>query len=388
MSLEVAAAVSEHPVPAHAVGSCLGELLEAGGPGPVALVIAVTEPLVGALDDVVAAARRLLGPEVLLAVTVEGVIGGAREVDRSVAVMMFAAWDHRGGEVPIRPVRLTTRRSPDGPRTDGLDELRGATGTLVLFTDPFSVDADALLEDLALVAPGLVVVGGELSAARHGGGNRLVLDAATWHDGAVGLLFGVEQASTPLLSFAGRAIGPSVTVTDVSPPGPTDDVTVLAGLGGRPARECLDELLAALAPELASLAVDGLFVGLVRRPSGEVPVERFALLGGDADTGGLVVGGRVPTGSTVRFEVRDPSVVEPELVTQAMSASSHGAGSFVVLSALRGARFHGRPDAEAGAVVEAVGPAPVAGVVVGREFVPVAGRSRRRSSSLVVLPVG
>ena len=211
MGLHVASAVSEHPIPAHAVGACLGEVLEAGGPGPVAVVVAVTEALVGALEDVVGATRQLLGPEALLAVTVSGVLGGAREVDGRGAVMMFAVWDPDGHGPPVRPVRLASAATPGDSRlggsdVDGLDGLRGAEGTLVLFSDPFSVAGAALLDDLQLVAPALRVVGGELSAARHAGGNRLVLDASAWTDGAVGLWFGPDAAPLPLLSRAARGL--------------------------------------------------------------------------------------------------------------------------------------------------------------------------------------
>ena len=312
MALEVRAAVSEHPIPAHAVGTCLGELLEAGGPGPVAVVVAVTEALIGALEDVVSATRQLLGPEALLAVTVGGVVGGAREVDVGGAVMMFGVWDTEGRGAPVRAVRLATRSTPEGVRTDGLEALRGAEGTLVLFADPFSVDGVGLLGDLDLVAPALRVVGGELSAARFAGGNRLVLDGATWTDGAVGLLLGAGAADEPLISRAVRRVGPAMTVTAVS--GTVgDDVTIVTGLAGRPARERLDEVLEALTLEDRSLAAGGVYLGVAadrhddrHDGGGEAASDQLPVLGMDAASGGLAVGGAVDVGGAVRFEVARP----------------------------------------------------------------------------------
>ena len=390
MGLHVAAAVSEHPIPAHAVGACLGEVLEAGGPGPVAVVVAVTEALVGALEDVVGATRQLLGPEALLAVTVSGVLGGAREVDGRGAVMMFALWDHEGRSAPVRPVRFGARTG-DGSMPAELDVLRGAEGTLVLFCDPFSVDAGELLDELRAVAPAVRVVGGELSAARHSGGNRLVLDATTWTDGAVGLLLGPLDAPPPLLSRAARGLGAPMTVTEVAPAAGGDDVTVVTGLAGRPARTRLDEVLEGLSPEDRTLAAAGLYLGdaPAEGDHGAEPAEQRSLLGVDADSGGLAFAGVIEVGAAVRFEVRDPAAVEPELLAQVAAGTAAGAsGAFAVLSASRGARFHGHSDGDAAAVAEAMDPRPVAGVVVGAEFTPLGGRNRRLTSSLVVQPIG
>ena len=382
MGLHVASAVSEHPIPAHGVGACLGDLLEAGGPGPAAVVVAVTEALAGALDDVVDATRRVLGPEALVAVTVGGVVGGAREVTDRAAVMMFAVWDHTGGVTPLRTVRLSTRPSPDGVVTDGLDALRHAVGTLVLFADPFGTDSDGLLADLATVAPDLRVVGGLLSAARQPGGNRLVLDGAAWTDGAVGVLLPPDVVGPALVSQASRAIGPTLTVTAVADAASPDGTSVLTELAGRPARAQLDELLAGLDPELRTLAGPGLFVGRVDADQ----LEQLMLLGGDIGTGGLAVAGTVEVGDAVRFEVRDPTVVEPELLEQSHRAAG-ATGGFVVMSARRGVRFHGRVDADAEAAADALGPVPLAGVVLGGEFAPIAARNRHLTASVVVLPL-
>lgn len=395
MTFDVAAAVSEHPIPAHAVGACVGDLLEAGGPGPVAVVVAVTEALAGALEDVVAATRQLLGPEALVAVTVGGVVGGAREIDDVGAVMMFALWDRDGHAGPVRAVRLTSRSTPEGHRTDGLEALRGAVGTLLVFTDPFSVDDVALLEDLDVVAPALRVVGGGLTAARYAGGNRLVLDASTWTDGAVGLHFGDGDGDgdgnvAPLISRAARAISATMTVTAVADGSPTREMTVVTELAGRPARAQLDRVLAHLDAELVGLATSGVFLGSVQADGDGDPagaqVEQLALLGGDVGTGGLAVGGVVPVGASVRFEVRDPAVVEAELVDQALASATDATGAFVVVGATRGMRFHGVADADASAAAEAMGSRALAGVVLGGEFAPVAGRNRRLTSSVVVVP--
>ncbi|MDQ2677622.1 MAG: FIST C-terminal domain-containing protein, partial [Actinomycetota bacterium] len=189
-----------------------------------------------------------------------------------------------------------------------------------------------------------------------------------------------------------------MTVTEVSGPVGTD-VTVVTGLAGRPARTRLDEVLGALTPEELTLAGAGVYLGVARdghegrdvfdeETGGSGASDQLPVLGMDAASGGLAVGGAVDVGGAVRFEVRDPSAVEPELIGQAATGAVHATGAFVVMSATRGERFHGRSDVDAGAVAEAMDARPVAGVVVGAEFVPLGGRNRRVTSSLVVQPVG
>ena len=72
----------------------------------------------------------------------------------------------------------------------------------------------------------------------------------------------------------------------------------------------------------------------------------------------------------------------------AAGTAAGASGAFAVLSASRGARFHGHSDGDAAAVAEAMDPRPVAGVVVGAEFTPLGGRNRRLTSTLVVQPIG
>ena len=88
--MRTAAALSTHPLATHAVGECVGQLLEEGGPSPDLLVLGVTDPNLGALEDIVGAIRRLLDPAVLIGASAESVLGGAKEAERIGAVTMFA----------------------------------------------------------------------------------------------------------------------------------------------------------------------------------------------------------------------------------------------------------------------------------------------------------
>ena len=86
-----AAALSEHPLPTHATGEVVGQVLETLGAEPDLAVVFVTAPLAGALEDIAAAdprhpqsghaGRRHRGVGA----------GGDREVEEQSAVSLFAA---------------------------------------------------------------------------------------------------------------------------------------------------------------------------------------------------------------------------------------------------------------------------------------------------------
>ena len=61
-----AAALSEHPVTAHATGEVIGQVLEAGVTEPDLALLFVTPPHGGALEDAAAAVQATLRPRVLL----------------------------------------------------------------------------------------------------------------------------------------------------------------------------------------------------------------------------------------------------------------------------------------------------------------------------------
>ena len=362
----VAAELSEHPLATHAVGECVGQLLEVGGTGPDLLTIFVTGPQLGALEDVVRATRELLRPRTLLATTAVSVLGGSREVEEHAAVTMGAAWF----DAPVTPVRVRSAPGADGPSLVGLDGLAGAAGTLVLLADPFTVPVEPVVEHLGRIAPDLAVVGGCASAARGPGGNRVVLDGALHGDGAVGALLDPAVPVTTVVSQGCRPIGEPLTVTRA-------ERNVLFELGGRPALERLMSVIEGLDEHERSLAAEGLHVGRVideqRDEFGRGDFLVRGVLGGDREAGAVAVGDEVPVGATVQFQVRDAASADEDLreLTEGRSA----AGALVFTCNGRGARFFGAPDHDATVVSESLEGAAVTGMFCAGELGPVGGRN-------------
>lgn len=372
--LRVAAALSEHPLATHAVGECVGHLLERVGPAPDLLVVAVTPPLLGALDDVAGAARGLLHPAVTLGVGAASVLGGPREVEGRAAVTMFAVAADDLAPV-ARPVRLEALFD--------LDELRGLSGTLLLFADPLALRFEELVERVAATAPDLLVVGGTATGAQHAGGNRLVLDGAVYPDGVVGALLPPTVPVRAVVSQGCRPVGPTFTVTGATG-------RVLTSLAGAPALDRLDEVRASLVGEIAMPSREDLLLGrvvdehLLDVGRGDLLVRRVRAV--DAAEATVTVDGQVALGDVVQFLVRDAATASDDL--RELVGGESAAGAFLLTSVARGLRLFGEADHDAGIVEDALDGAPLAGVFCGAEAGPVGGTSFAHTSSATVVLFG
>lgn len=370
--MHTAAALSEHPLATHAVGECVGHLLDVGGGHePDLVAVFATSPHVGALEDIVGAVRELVSPRTLIGASAESVLAGRREVEDHAAITMFALWSMPADPMDRpRPVRIDVSPRYDGPEIGGVEALRGATGTLLVLADPFTCPVDRLIGELAGAAPELAVIGGLASSARQPGGNRLVLDGGIHADGAVAVHLPASIEVTSVVSQGCRPIGSPVTVT-------RSERNMLQELAGQPAFELLSDLLHDLSPEDQQLAAQGLHVGRVvdeYRPEftrGDFLIR--AVLGGDRAAGAVAVGDEIEVGATVQFQVRDAATADEDL--EELMRGRRADGALVFTCNGRGSRLFAEPDHDAEAVSEALGDAPVAGMFCAGELGPVGARN-------------
>lgn len=378
--------MSEHPVPAHAVGETAGAVLEQlDGDDPDLLVCFVSPHFVGAFDDLAHALRNLLEPRVLLGATAVSIIGGAREVEHSPAVSLFAACLP---ESTLTPVALEVADTPDGSAVVGWPDLDGTPGTLLLLADPFSFPVDGLLQRLADDRPGLTVVGGLASAGSHAGGNRLLLDTGgaamaspdparapstgpcgVREHGAVGVF--LDQVPVRAVVSQGcRPIGRPLVVT-------RSERSFVEELAGAPALERLREVAGDATVEERELLSSGLHLGIVvdehRHDFGRGDFLVRNVLGADRATGAIAVGMRVDVGQTVQFHVRDAAAADEDL--RELLTGQRAAGALLFTCNGRGERLFGTPDHDAGVVEALLGPIPAAGAFCAGEIGPVGGRN-------------
>ena len=371
-----AAALSEHPVTAYAIGEACGQVLERVGTHPDLAVVFVTLAHAGALEDVVATVEEVLHPSVVMGAASDSIIGTGREVEGGPGVSL---WAGRFG--PVLPVRIDTGGAlqPGGALRPG--DVPFAPTALVLVGDPFSVPVDDVLEAVALAHPGLPVVGGMASGARGPGGTRLALDGRIHTDGAVGVLIGPGAEAVPVVSQGCRPIGRPFVVTD-------GGGNIIRELAGRPALERLDELASGLSPdEVRAVNSGGLHLGRVvdERKADFGPGDFLVrqVLGGDRQSGAIAVNDEVEVGTTVQFHVRDAEGAHEELDGLLGGRSAEAALLFTCNG--RGRNLFGVPDHDAELLAERIGAIPTAGLFAAGELGPVAGQNRLHSYTASVL---
>jgi small ligand-binding sensory domain FIST len=362
-----ASALSEHPVTSLATGEVIGSVLEAIGDRPDLVVLTVTRPHLGALEDVVAAVDSVLHPLAMIGCAAESVVGTGREVEDTPSISLWAA---QVG--PLVPVALrATRLAGDGWHFTGWPpSLAFGPGALLLIADPFTFPADAFVAWLAGVAPGLRVVGGNASGGASPGGNRLVTGSRTLNEGAVGVVIGGGVEVETVVSQGARPYGQLLTVTAA-------DRNIVREVAGRPALECLvGEITDQLTPvEVAGLESNGFHVGrLIDERLADPTVGDFlvrSVVGVDHRTGAVAVDDRIPVGASVRFHLRDPESATFDLRRQL--ADRRADGALVLTCSGRGTRFFDVADHDAAMVADLLGPVPVGGFFAAGEFGPVGG---------------
>lgn len=364
-----AAAVSEHPVAAHATGEVAGALLEQLGPAPDIAFVFATAAHTGALDDVVAAMREVLQPEVLAGSTAGSVVGRDREVEEAPGLSALGVRLDPGTPSPFG-VRLELVPASDGEGWSvwGLPALEPGS-TLVLLPDPFSFPADRVLDALAEQAPGVTVIGGLASAARGPGGNRLVLDGSIHDSGAVGVILPRGVATSAVVSQGCRPIGDPMVVTRASG-------TLVEELASEPALPRLIRLLEGLDPRERTLAAQGLHLGRVVDEHKDVYERGDFLvrnvLGALREREAVAIGDEVEVGAIVQFQVRDADSADEDL--RALLAGRRAAGALLFTCNGRGTHLFGRPDHDA-ELMAAVTDGATAGMFCAGELGPIGGRA-------------
>jgi small ligand-binding sensory domain FIST len=362
-----AAAVSEHPLAAHAVGEVAGQLLEAIGDAPSLAVVFVTQHHADALGDMADALHAVLRPGAIVGCTASALVAEDRGIEGHAAVAVWAARLTRA----VTSVHLQAERADDTWVLDGFPDSAETDAALVLLADPYTFP----VADAFGALPGLAVIGGLASGAPGPGGNRLLVDGTVHAHGAVGVLVAPGDAPSTVVSQGCRPIGRPFTVTKA-------DRNVLLELGGRPALDRLVDIVRDLPPEEQRLAAQGLHCGIVVDEH-RLDFERGDFLvrdviGADRDRKAVGIGEVVPVGTTVQFHVRDASTAGEDL-TRLLETDlvEHGQpeGVLVFTCTGRGAAMFGSPHHDATTIRETTGTLPVAGMFCAGELGPIAGRN-------------
>ena len=371
MAVSVAVGVSDEPESVPAFTAAAREAADALGGGCDLAIVFVAAPHLGAARPILAVVHEQLEPHALIGCGAGGVVGAGRELESGPGAVVWAL--HAPG-ARISTHHLEAQPAADGIEVSGLPDPGELGDGLLVLADPYTFSAEALLESLNSLRPGMPVLGGLASAAASGSAalfrDREVLDggAVAASLEGVGMIPCVSQGATP--------VGPEMTITAAKG-------NVISELASKPAIERLREAIAELDPREQALAARGLMLGIVideNQPDyerGDFLVR--PILGADADNATLALGERVRVGQTVRMHVRDGATADEDLREalrmQAAALGDHGAaGALLFTCNGRGAHMFATPDHDAAAVDEAFG-APAGGFFCAGEIGPVGGRN-------------
>lgn len=326
-----------------------------------------------ALPDLLPVIQERLSTQTLLGCTGGGVIGDRREVENRPGLALMAA--HLPG------VNITSFHIEQAD----LEESWSATywqqrlvaspeaePAFVLLPDPFTIDAQKLLDTFNSTFPQGVVLGGLASGGQSPGSCALFLNGEVVH-GAVGVTLAGNFTLRTVVSQGCKPIGQSQVITRC-------EGHIIYTLGGRPALEVIRETLSELSAEDQALARTALLMGRVideykeQFDRGDFLIRTF--MGVDPASGAIAVGDAFRPGQTIQLHVRDATTAREDLHllmgTLAPDLATRPARGALLFSCNgRGAHLYGEPDHDSRVVAAATGPLPLAGFFCNGEIGPI-----------------
>lgn len=366
----IASALSTAPDLRTAVREAAGRVAE-DLRAPDLAVVFFSPHHVDEIETASAMVRELLLPGHLLGCTGESVVGDGQEIESEPAVAIWAA---SFASARIEVFRSELVRAPQGAGFTGIPDLasRDDARAVLLLGDPYTYPAHVLLEHASERFGGLPFIGGMASGGMGAGQHRLLLDGDVHNDGAVGVVISGDVRVRTVVSQGCRPVGSPLVVT-------RSDGNIIHELGGRPALERAQAMLADLDPRDRELASRGLHIGIVideyREEFGRGDFLVRGVIGGDPETGSIAVGDEVEVGRTVQFHVRDADTADEDLRELLERLESPAAGALLFTCNGRGSRLFTGPDHDVQAIHKALGTIPVAGFFCAGEIGPIGGRN-------------
>jgi small ligand-binding sensory domain FIST len=352
-------------------------LNETRGIQPDAVLLFAAADHAAHLPEIVQRAWRETGTPVLIGCSAIGVIGPERELER-VPALAILQLSLPGGR--FWPVRLTQAMVESGPDAATWQQRLGAdptdvTGWLV-FADPFHLDADSLIANLADAYPGLPILGGLASPGALDRRTWVFLNGTVYDNGGVGLGIGGDYSLVPLVSQGCEPIGQTWTITGVQD-------HWIETISNRPAVDVLVETLSELPEDVQPRAQQNLLIGIAADEyrhdfvRGDFLVRN--IIGLDRSSGAIALGSLPRLGQTMQFQMRDAATADLDLNRMLDDLRSRLTGRKPIAGVLnscngRGVGLFGSSHHDAAAIGRKLGPLPLAGLFCAGEIGPLGNR--------------
>lgn len=243
------------------------------------------------------------------------------------------------------------------------------------FIDPFHLEPEEWLRSWNKNYAALPVYGGLASSSEPLA--QVYLDGKVYEDGGVAIAIGGDVALAGVISQGCTPIGEAWTLTRV-------EQNLIRHIGNRPAYEVLSDTVQKLSPEEQKKAQGNLHIGLVVNEyleefhRGDFLVRN--LIGGDPNSGVLVVGTVPRMGQTIQFQRRDAASASEEMnemlaLEKTRLATTEIYGGCLFCCNGRGKNLFGRPSHDSELVQAHFGPTGLAGFFCNGELGPVGDKN-------------
>ena len=375
--MKAAAAIAQHRDWGEALAEALAQASIGEEPVDLAVLFASAEYAPG-FSEMTAQAQQALKARVLIGCSGQGIIGPSKEVEGEPALSILALSLPEAVLTPLHLTQGDLEACESAEDTRRLTEVpQGEARAWFLFADPFTIDAERLLDTFSAAYPGTPLMGGMASGNPQVRRTQLFLNGQVLEDGAVALALGGPVSIRSIVSQGCNPIGRPWTITGA-------EGQIIASIAGRPALDVLMETLNELPSDQQQRAQSNLLVGLAmdeyRDDFGRGDFLIRNLLGADRERGAIAVSASPREGQTIQFQVRDAAAADEDLrlLLEAEKATLQGEESLAALLWScngRGVGLFGGPDHDAKAVAEILGSIPLAGFFCNGEIGPVGSKN-------------
>jgi len=369
--MDWASAVSER-VDTRAAVREAAETLKAHRDRPPDLVLVFISPHHAAnFEHVSGWIKDELAPRTLAGCSAAGVIGAGRELENREALSLTAAWLPNS-----RVSMLHLEVGPDDPQRAWprlLKTSQREASCVIVLVDPYSFDAESLVDGLDRAYPETAKLGGLVSGGAENQSTALFTNAGVRREGALVLALSGDWKTHTVVAQGCRPVGEPFIVTRAKG-------NVIRELNaGKPA-EVLRKLYENMNARDHSLFNTSLFLGIdmgdqrSRYGQGDFLIRN--VLGIDPESGAMAIDARVRDYQVAQFHLRDSEASAHELIQQlrTLSASQpteHIRGALLFSCLGRGERLYGAPNHDSNVFAQRVSGVSLSGFFSNGEIGPV-----------------
>lgn len=345
-----------------AVDDAIDAAMACSASAPDLVVVFITSSWNEHYGEIVARIRKATGCGVLIGCSASGVISGATCHESAPGISILSMW--------LPDAVLTPLHLAAAPRSWPWDVNKDDVRGIVLFSDPYRVDAQNTIIGLRESCPGIPMIGALASTSQPDRRAWVFLNDTIYTSGAVALTIEGPYDLLVRVSQGGTPIGEPWTMTSV-------DHNRIVTISNRPAIDVMHDTLNL--PENRELTMRDLMIGLPMDEYQDVfDREDFVARGiiGTDDDGAILVGGIPRQGQSVQFLKRDARLASADLYERLQFFTEIErpiVGGILGSCKGRGTAMFGRNDHDAHAVAQALPDVPVAGLYSFGELAPVRG---------------